>query len=128
MLDFNLKLRFMPKVLRIKSQQFKLCVLEEKVMLHLLYIIAFTILAFLAIANMIRNLISLSTHSQRRYPPGMSPYVASRYGYNPPHPELLDATGKVIDEPLLVMRSMTVEDAREKLESLYKNPPEGTST
>lgn len=96
-------------------------------MLHLLYIIAFTILAFLAIANMIRNLINLSVHSQRRYPPGTSPYGGSRYGYGTPHPELLDETGKVINEPLLVMRSMTVEDAREKLESLYKNPPEGTA-
>ena len=97
-------------------------------MLHLLYIIAFTILAVLAIANMIRNLITLSLDSQRRYPPGsQSPYAASRYRYSAPHPELLDDTGKVINEPLLVMRSMTVEDAREKLESLYKNPPEGKS-
>lgn len=98
-------------------------------MLHLLYIIAFTILALLAITNMIRNLITLSVDSPRRYPSvGQPPFTASRYRYEAPHPELLDETGRVIDEPLLVMRSMTVEDAREQLESLYKNPPEGTST
>lgn len=96
-------------------------------MLHLLYIIAFTILAFLAIANMVRNLITLSVDSQRRYSPSQSLSASSRYG-TVPHPELLDDTGKVINEPLLVMRSMTVEDAREQLESLYKNPPEGTSS
>lgn len=98
-------------------------------MLHLLYIIAFTILALLAITNMIRNLITLSVDSQRRYPPaGQSAFAASRHRDGTPHPELLDESGKVIDEPLLVMRSMTVEDAREQLESLYKNPPEGRSS
>jgi hypothetical protein len=44
-----------------------------------------------------------------------------------PHPELLDDTGKPINEPLLVMRSMTVEDAREKLDAIYKSSP-GNST
>ncbi len=98
-------------------------------MLHLLYIIAFTILALLAITNMIRNLITLSVDSQRRYPPAsQSAFAASRHRDGTPHPELLDESGKVIDEPLLVMRSMTVEDAREQLESLYKNPPEGRSS
>jgi hypothetical protein len=39
----------------------------------------------------------------------------------------LDNAGNVIEEPLLVMKSIGVEDARQKLESLYKNPPEGSS-
>lgn len=89
-------------------------------MLHLLYIIAFTILAVLAVGNLIRNLLTLGIESQRYYA-------------NPPknrltqemvaHPELLDASGHLIDEPLLVMRSMTVEDAREQLDALYRESP-----
>ncbi|MEO0541899.1 MAG: DUF2973 domain-containing protein, partial [Cyanobacteria bacterium P01_A01_bin.105] len=34
-------------------------------MLHLLYIFAFTVLAVLAIANLVRNLISLGIESRR---------------------------------------------------------------
>ncbi len=90
-------------------------------MFHILYLVAFTILAFLAIANLIRSLVILSIDSQRRYPArGMSPLRASR---SVPHPELLDATGKVINEPLLVMRSINVEDAREQLDAIYKSSP-----
>ncbi|MFE1746846.1 DUF2973 domain-containing protein [Coleofasciculus sp. H7-2] len=95
-------------------------------MLHLLYLIAFTILAFLAIGNMLRNLLTISSmDAQRRYPPGMqSQFRASRYPYGSvPHPELLDDAGNPINEPLLVMRSMTVEDAREQLDALYKSSP-----
>jgi hypothetical protein len=36
---------------------------------------------------------------------------------------MLDDTGKVINEPLLVMRSMTVEDAREQLDALFEASP-----
>jgi hypothetical protein len=36
-----------------------------------------------------------------------------------PHPELLDQDGQVIREPLLVMRSISVKDAREQLDALY---------
>jgi hypothetical protein len=35
----------------------------------------------------------------------------------------LDERGNPINEPLLVMRSMTVEDAREKLDSIYNSSP-----
>jgi hypothetical protein len=42
-----------------------------------------------------------------------------------PHPELLDSDGRIINEPLLVMKSMTVEDAREQLDALYKSSPSG---
>lgn len=92
-------------------------------MLHLLYILAFTLLAFLAVGNLIRNLVSISADYQ--YSSNHQPrrYGSSRYK-QVPHPEFIDEAGNVIDEPLLVMRSITVEDARERLESLYENPPE----
>lgn len=95
-------------------------------MLHLIYILAFTILAFLAVGNLIRSLITLGIESQR-------PYGSSRSSRNPnsfyersrstPHPELLDETGNLVNEPYLVMRSISVEDAREKLDALYKSSP-----
>lgn len=99
-------------------------------LLHLLYILAFTMLAFLAVGNLVRNLLTLGAESQRHYAPRSS---GGGYGSSSPiarlravpHPELLDADGRVIDEPLLVMRSMTVEDAREQLDALYKSSPGG---
>jgi hypothetical protein len=98
-------------------------------MLHLLYILAFTVIAFLAVGNLIRNLITLGVDSQRLYPPmGMSGSNSEPHASRPtPHPELLDENGKVINEPLLVMRSMTVEDAREQLDAIYKASPGGES-
>jgi hypothetical protein len=39
------------------------------------------------------------------------------------HPELLDDTGNLINEPLLVMRSLSVQDARNQLDNLYKSSP-----
>jgi Protein of unknown function (DUF2973) len=94
--------------------------------LHLLYIIAFTILAVLAVSNMIRNMISLSVESQKSYAPRSS--SASGTFQAVPHPEFLDASGKVISEPLLVMRSLTVEDAREQLDALYESSPGPSNT
>jgi hypothetical protein len=94
--------------------------------LHLLYILAFTILAFLAVGNLIRNLMTLGIESQRHYPPnGGSASRRSAMGRPVPHPELLDSDGRIINEPLLVMKSMTVEDAREQLDALYKSSPSG---
>jgi Protein of unknown function (DUF2973) len=100
--------------------------------LHLLYILAFTALAFLAVGNLIRNLLTLGVESQRHYAPrGVGGYDArsslSSHLRSVPHPELLDSDGRMIDEPLLVMRSMTVEDAREQLDALYKSSPGGES-
>ncbi len=90
--------------------------------LHILYIIAFTVLAVLAIANLVRNLISLGIDSQRPY--GNRNAAASNPSkLVPPHPEFLDDSGQLINEPLLVMRSMTVEDARDKLDALYEASP-----
>ena len=94
-------------------------------MLHLLYIFAFTIIAFMAISNLIRSLITVSAQSQRYYAPGGS--SANRGGGSNQssslHPELLDEDGRPISEPLLVMRSVSVEDAREQLDSLYNSSP-----
>jgi hypothetical protein len=102
-------------------------------MLHLLYLIAFTVIAFLAIGNLLRSLLTVSMDSQRRYSPdgkpsvpwNTSPLGTARSRYNGvPHPELLDDTGNPINEPLLVMRSMSVDDARAQLDALYNSSPE----
>lgn len=94
-------------------------------MLHILYIIAFTILALLAVSNLIRNLMTLGVDSQRtsRGWSSHGPSSGTSRAAMPPHPELLDAAGNVINEPLLVMRSMSVEDAREQLDALYESSP-----
>ncbi|WP_026733625.1 DUF2973 domain-containing protein [Fischerella sp. PCC 9605] len=99
-------------------------------MLHLLYILVFTILAFIAVANLIRNLIMFSFDRDRNYPAryssmanqGNYPYPASRRSFTP-HPELLDSSGNIIKEPLLVMRSINVDDARQQLDALYEASP-----
>lgn len=96
-------------------------------MLHIIYILAFTAIAFLAISNLIRSLITLGTESSRVYPnyrtaQNGSNYANRRY-HQQIHPELLDEQGRVIDEPLLVMRSVSVEDARQKLDALYDSSP-----
>ncbi|MEM9005819.1 MAG: DUF2973 domain-containing protein [Cyanobacteria bacterium P01_F01_bin.86] len=85
-------------------------------MLHALYIVAFTILAVLAIGNLIRNLVVLGIDARR--PAGGN--VPDRANPNTPHPEMLDDTGRVVDEPLLVMRSISLEDAREQLDALFE--------
>lgn len=89
--------------------------------LHLLYVMAFTILAFLAMGNLIRSMITLGSDSQRHYVNrNATSILQSRQVV---HPELLDNSGNVINEPLLVMKSITVEDAREKLDALYEASP-----
>ncbi|PSB06419.1 DUF2973 domain-containing protein [filamentous cyanobacterium CCP2] len=96
-------------------------------MLHLIYILAFTVLAFLAVGNLIRNLMMLGIESQRSY--GHQGQFNSRPSSSQfqrrsvTHPELLDEKGNVVNEPFLVMRSMTVEDARERLDELYNASP-----
>lgn len=105
-------------------------------MLHLLYLIAFTAIAFLAIANLIRSLLSVSIDSQRLYPPARksqagwgnqqtNPYYSQQE--KTIHPELLDERGNPVNEPLLVMRSLTVEDAREQLDALYNWSPSNSA-
>ena len=96
-------------------------------MLHLLYILVFTILALIAVANLIRNLVMFSFDSEQNYPAKSS--LAANKGNlsymttNKQHPELLDDAGNLIKEPLLVMRSINVEDARQKLDALYEASP-----
>jgi hypothetical protein len=95
-------------------------------MLHLLYILAFTILACIAVANLIRNLIMFSFDRERSYPAktsamGNQGYYSSKKQV--PHPELLDSAGNIIKEPLLVMRSINVEDARQQLDAIYEASP-----
>ncbi len=98
-------------------------------MLHLLYIFAFTILACIAVANLIRNLIMFSFDRERSYPAKYSPANQGNYPYSTskkpftPHPELLDNSGNIIKEPLLVMRSINVDDARQQLDALYESSP-----
>jgi hypothetical protein len=95
-------------------------------MLHLLYILAFTILAFLAVGNLIRNLMMLGQDSRRGYSsasPSTGSGSSDRIRVDSSHPELLDQSGNLVKEPYLVMKSMTVEDARERLDALYKSSP-----
>lgn len=88
-------------------------------MLHLIYILAFTVLAFLAVRNLIRSLISVGFESQR----SQTPYTYRSTSAVVPHPELLDENGNIVSEPLLVMRSFSVQEARHQLDSLYESSP-----
>ena len=90
-------------------------------MLHLLYFIAFTVLAVLAVSNMIRNVVNLGTQARQpvRRPDRDRPT---------PHPELLDEKGNAIDEPLLVMRSISIKDARDRLDALYDSSSNSASS
>ncbi|PSB31755.1 DUF2973 domain-containing protein [Chlorogloea sp. CCALA 695] len=96
-------------------------------MLHLLYILAFTILALIAVSNLIRNLIVFSVEGDGVYSKGQSSNARGRYGSkvvrSVPHPEFLDSTGNIIKDPLLVMRSIDVQDARAHLDALYEASP-----
>jgi len=94
-------------------------------MLHLIYLMAFTVLALLAISNLLKSLVTLSIESQRQ-PRSFDKYSrpqAFRGDTFPRHPELLDTSGNPINEPLLVMRSMNLEDARQQLDALYHSSP-----
>ncbi len=104
-------------------------------LLQLLYIVAFTILAVIAVANLIRNLIMFSFDRQGNYPArfgkldrgsvrgNQGNYSLSSRRNLVPHPELLDNSGNIVKEPLLVMRSINVEDARQQLDALYESSP-----
>jgi hypothetical protein len=97
-------------------------------MLHLVYILAFTVIAFFAISNLIRSLITISGESQRGSWTDTPRSARSSYNgnYRPTHPELFDNQGNPINEPLLVIRSVSVEDARQKLDSIYESSPSQT--
>jgi hypothetical protein len=98
-------------------------------MLHLLYILAFTTLALIAVSNLIRNLLMFSMERDRSYPAarlpmknqGSYPYFSSS-AQAVSHPELLDTTGNLTKDPLLVIRFE--EDVRAQLDALYNASPE----
>ncbi|HIK38565.1 MAG: DUF2973 domain-containing protein [Geminocystis sp.] len=90
-------------------------------MLHLVYILAFTVIAFFAISNLIRSLVSISVESQKRA--WINKGGGGGVSEKGTHPELFDKEGKPIDEPLLVIRSVSLEEARRKLDSLYESSP-----
>lgn len=81
-------------------------------MWHVIYVVAFAVLAVLAIANLVRNLMLLGGNASIMR-------LHQKQSTPTPHPELLDDAGRVIREPLLVMRSISVNDAREQLDALY---------
>lgn len=92
-------------------------------MLHLIYILAFTVIAFLAVSNLIRSLVSVSMGTQRS---GLSNSSRRFNQSQGTHPELYDNSGAPINEPLLVMRSVNVEDARQRLDAIFNASPSGT--
>ncbi len=83
-------------------------------MWHIIYVIAFAVMAVLAISNLVRNLMLLGGNASTTHLHRNQNTLAPT-----PHPELLDDAGRVIREPLLVMRSISVKDAREQLDALY---------
>ncbi|QFZ91591.2 DUF2973 domain-containing protein [Synechococcus elongatus] len=96
-------------------------------MLQAIYILLFAVLAILAFANLFRSLLSLGLASQRVIPqePAWDGAMPSREPRQPTlHPELLDDRGRLINEPLLVMRQISVEDVRDRLDALYEASPE----
>ncbi|NJL45006.1 MAG: DUF2973 domain-containing protein [Leptolyngbyaceae cyanobacterium SM2_3_12] len=94
-------------------------------MWHIVYIIAFAVLAILAITNLVKNLIMLGSNARNAQPstPYSGGYRSEAGGRPVPHPELLDEEGQVIREPLLIMRSISMKDAREQLDALYNGTP-----
>ncbi len=89
-------------------------------MVQIIYILAFTILSIFAISNLIRSMIALSQNEARSYQDRhrrVSPQFT--------HPELWDKDGKYIDEPLMVIKSINVDDARSRLDALYNSSPSG---
>ena len=92
---------------------------------HILYILAFSVIAFVAIGNLIRNLVGVAQGARQQAANQTGSPAGTRAGgrRSPAHPELLDERGKPINEPLLVMRSVDIDDAREQLDHLYQDSP-----
>ncbi|ABD02086.1 MULTISPECIES: DUF2973 domain-containing protein [unclassified Synechococcus] len=85
-------------------------------MLQILYLIAFVAIAFLALRNLVANVITLGVEERKASP--------RRARKRIPHPELLDEDGNLTEEPLLVIRSASLEEARSRLEDLYSGSPD----
>ncbi len=90
-------------------------------MLHLLYMLFFVVLAVLAVGNLFRSMFVLGKEMQQG---NTLTQNASRPTL---HPELLDDSGKLMNEPLLVMRSLPIDDVRSKLDALYNASPGGNA-
>jgi hypothetical protein len=90
-------------------------------MVQILYILAFTVLSIFAISNLIRSMISLSQNESRNYQGNRMRRAAPQFT----HPELWDKDGHYIDEPLMVIKSINVDDARSRLDALYDSSPSG---
>ncbi len=82
-------------------------------MLQLLYCIAFGAITFLALRNLLSNLLTLGKAEQQPRP------------RRAPHPELIDDQGNLTSEPLLVIRSTNLEEARSRLDQLFQESPDG---
>ncbi len=86
-------------------------------MLPTLYIIAFTFLSLIAVTNLIKSMIALSQSEIKN---------TNRLIRKPRptlHPELIGEDGNIIDEPLLVMRSLNFDDARSRLDAIFNSSP-----
>lgn len=93
-------------------------------MFHLLFILAFGIIATIAAVNLVRSFMMLS--NETRVYPNFQSNSRNAQPQRPrptPHPEMLDELGQPINEPLLVVRSLDVEDARQRLDNLYNASP-----
>ncbi len=87
-------------------------------LLQILYLIAFTVVAIFAIRNLVGNVLTIGR--EQRQIKRRSPRVMSQ----PDHPELVDKEGNFIDEPLLVIRSTSLEEARNRLDEIYRESPD----
>lgn len=87
-------------------------------MFQILYLVIFAILTVIAVTNLVRNIMMVASDSRR-------PLSAPPQRSIVPHPELFDSSGKVVNEPLMVMRSASVEDIRDRLDALYESSPGG---
>ncbi|MFQ3584950.1 MAG: DUF2973 domain-containing protein [Cyanobacteriota bacterium] len=85
-------------------------------MLQILYLVAFAAIAFLALRNLVSNLITLGMEERKASP--------RRSRKRVPHPELVDEDGNLTEEPLLVIRSTNLDEARNRLEDLYSGSPD----
>lgn len=96
-------------------------------MLQIIYITAFTVLSLFAVTNLIRSMIAIAQNESQSQPRS----YANSQSSSPNkiiskkfiHPELLDENGNLTDEPLLVMRSFSFDDARSRLDALYESSP-----
>jgi hypothetical protein len=91
-------------------------------MFHYLFILAFGIIATIAAVNLVRSFMMLSSET-RMYPNFQANSPRPQSPRPTPHPEMIDDQGQPINEPLLVVRSVDVEDARQRLDNLYNSSP-----